>query len=62
MTSLLILAALFALLLAGIPVAFALTGLGFGLLAVGGFSPLMVPQGLLSSATASCWSPCRCSC
>ena len=50
MTSLLILAALFALLLAGIPVAFALTGLGFGLLAVGGFSPLMVPQGLLSSA------------
>jgi C4-dicarboxylate transporter DctM subunit len=50
MVTILILAALFALLLAGIPVAFALAGLGFGLLAFGGFSPLMVPQGLLSAA------------
>ncbi|MCA1297706.1 TRAP transporter large permease [Stappia indica] len=50
MTTLFILAGLFSLLLAGIPVAFALAGLGFLLLALGGFSPLMVPQGLLSSA------------
>lgn len=44
-----ILAALFALLLAGVPVAFALIALGGALLALGGFSPLMVPQGLLST-------------
>lgn len=50
MVTVLILAALFALLLSGIPVAFALAGLGLGLLLAGGFSPLMVPQGLLSSA------------
>ncbi|WP_417772341.1 TRAP transporter large permease [Stappia sp.] len=50
MVTLLILVALFSLLLAGIPVAFALAGLGLGLLTLGGFSPLMVPQGLLSSA------------
>ncbi len=50
MTTVLILLALFALLLVGVPVAFTLTGLGFGLLFFGGFSPLMVPQGLLSAA------------
>jgi len=44
-----VLLALFALLLSGLPVAFALGGLGFLMLALGGFSPLMVPQGLLSS-------------
>ena len=49
MTTVLILVCLFTLLLAGIPVAFALGGLGLLLLIVGGFSPLMVPQGLLSS-------------
>ncbi|NRG19869.1 TRAP transporter large permease subunit [Rhizobiales bacterium] len=50
MTTVFILLALFGLLLIGIPVAFALAGLGFGLLVVGGFSPLMLPQGLLSAA------------
>jgi C4-dicarboxylate transporter DctM subunit len=50
MTTVFILLALFALLLVGVPVAFTLTGLGFGLLYFGGFSPLMVPQGLLSAA------------
>ncbi len=50
MTTVLILISLFSLLLVGIPVAFALMGLGLGMLVVGGFSPLMVPQGLLSSA------------
>ncbi|MBC6416797.1 MAG: TRAP transporter large permease, partial [Rhodospirillales bacterium] len=49
MDSLLILAALFALLLAGVPVAFVLAGLGLLLLAVGGFSPMMVASGLLST-------------
>ena len=49
MTALLILLALFALLFAGIPVAFALGALGLLLLELGGFSPLMVPQGLLST-------------
>lgn len=49
MVSALILIGLLALLLSGVPVAFALGGFGFLLLAVGGFSPLMVPQGLLSS-------------
>lgn len=49
MTTVLILAALFGLLLIGIPVAFALAGLGFGMLVLGGFSPLMLPQGLLSA-------------
>lgn len=47
MTTILILVALFSLLLAGVPVAFVLGGLGFILLAIGGFSPLMVPQSLL---------------
>jgi C4-dicarboxylate transporter DctM subunit len=44
-----ILAVLFAVLLAGVPVAYALGGLGMGLLLVGGFSPLMAPTALLSS-------------
>lgn len=45
----LILLGLFALLLAGVPVAFALGGLGLILLAAHGFSPLMVPQSLFSA-------------
>ncbi|MEM8855907.1 MAG: TRAP transporter large permease subunit, partial [Pseudomonadota bacterium] len=49
METLLILAALFALLLSGVPVAFALGGLGVLLLALGGFSDLMAPAGLLSA-------------
>ncbi|MDJ0893502.1 MAG: TRAP transporter large permease [Alphaproteobacteria bacterium] len=49
MTAALILAALFGLLLIGIPVAFALGGLGLALLLAGGFSPLMAPQSLLST-------------
>lgn len=49
MTTLAILVGLFALLLAGVPIAFALGGLGLVLLMVGGFSPLMVPQGMLSA-------------
>jgi C4-dicarboxylate transporter DctM subunit len=47
--STLILLGLFALLLAGVPVAFALGGLGLFLLASHGFSPLMVPQSLFSA-------------
>ncbi|MEM1385595.1 MAG: TRAP transporter large permease [Pseudomonadota bacterium] len=49
METALILLALFALLLAGVPVAFALAGLGLGLLAFGGFSPMMAPSGVLST-------------
>ncbi|MEM7506185.1 MAG: TRAP transporter large permease [Pseudomonadota bacterium] len=49
MTVLLILLCLFALLLVGVPVAFALGGLGLGMLIFGGFSPLMVPQAILST-------------
>ncbi|MCL5777406.1 TRAP transporter large permease [Limibaculum sp. FT325] len=49
MTVALILAALFALLLAGVPVAFALGGLGLGMLIAGGFSSLMAPQAVLST-------------
>lgn len=45
----LILLALFALLLARVPVAFALGGLGLALLMLGGFSPLMAPQAILST-------------
>lgn len=45
----LILLALFALLLARVPVAFALGGLGLALLLLGGFSPLMAPQAILST-------------
>ena len=49
MTIILILATLFALLLIGVPVAFALGGMGLGMLMLGGFSPLMAPQGILST-------------
>jgi C4-dicarboxylate transporter DctM subunit len=49
MTVALILAVLFALLLIGVPVAFALGALGLGMLWVGGFSPLMAPQAVLST-------------
>ncbi|SEA60079.1 TRAP transporter large permease [Rubrimonas cliftonensis] len=45
----LILLALFSLLLVGVPVAFALGGLGLGLLLVGGFAPSMASTGLLSA-------------
>lgn len=49
MTSVVILLALLALLLVGVPVAFALGMMGLGLLWLGDFSLLMVPQGFLSS-------------
>ncbi|WP_422373914.1 TRAP transporter large permease [Roseibium sp.] len=49
MTVVLILAALFALLLIRVPVAFALGGLGLAMLIFGGFSPLMAPQAILST-------------
>ncbi|MEM8575983.1 MAG: TRAP transporter large permease [Pseudomonadota bacterium] len=49
MTIVLILAALFLLLLLGVPVAFALGGMGLGMLLLGGFSPLMAPQSILST-------------
>ncbi|MEZ5657972.1 MAG: TRAP transporter large permease [Burkholderiaceae bacterium] len=49
MTIVLILVALFALLLVGVPVAFSLGGLGLALLLIGGFSPLMAPQAVLST-------------
>ena len=49
MTVFLILLALFGLLLIGVPVAFALGGLGLSLLIFGGFSPLMAPQAILST-------------
>jgi C4-dicarboxylate transporter DctM subunit len=49
MITIIILVGLFALLLAGVPVAFALGGLGFLLLAASGFSPLIAPQGLLGT-------------
>ena len=51
MTTLLILAALFALLLIRVPVAFALGGLGLALLVFGGFSPLMAPQAIVINRT-----------
>lgn len=44
-----ILACLFTLLLARVPVAFALGFLGLAMLIVGGFSPLMAPQAILST-------------
>ncbi|MFT4725873.1 MAG: C4-dicarboxylate transporter DctM subunit [Granulosicoccus sp.] len=44
-----ILACLFTLLLARVPVAFALGFLGLSMLIVGGFSPLMAPQAILST-------------
>jgi C4-dicarboxylate transporter, DctM subunit len=49
MTVILILIALFSLLLIRVPVAFALGGLGLALLFLGGFSPLMAPQAVLST-------------
>jgi C4-dicarboxylate transporter DctM subunit len=49
MTVFLILLALFGLLLIGVPVAFALGGLGLSLLIFGGFSPLMAPQAVRST-------------
>lgn len=49
MTVILILVALFALLLIRVPVAFALGGLGLAMLMLGGFSPLMAPQAILST-------------
>jgi len=49
MTVVIVLAALMGLLLVGVPVAFALGGIGFAMLAVGGFSPLMAPQAVLST-------------
>ena len=49
MTVLLVLAGLFALLLIGVPVAFALAGTGLAMLILGGFSPLMAPQAVLST-------------
>ncbi|MEE4013179.1 TRAP transporter large permease [Roseibium sp. FZY0029] len=49
MTTVLILAALFSLLLIRVPVAFALGGLGLAMLILGGFSPLMAPQAILST-------------
>jgi C4-dicarboxylate transporter, DctM subunit len=45
----LILGALFALLLVGVPVAFALAGLGVALLMIGGFAPRMASTTILSS-------------
>jgi len=49
MTLAVVLAALFALLLIGVDIAFALAGLGTIMIFLGGFSPLMIPQGLLAS-------------
>ncbi|MFK7751828.1 MAG: TRAP transporter large permease [Sedimentitalea sp.] len=49
MTVVLILITLFILLLLGVPVAFALGGMGLGMLLLGGFSPLMAPQSILST-------------
>jgi len=49
MSILIILGALFALLLVGVPVAFALGGMGLAMLYLGGFSPLMAPQAILST-------------
>ena len=49
MTAFLILAVLLAVLLLGIPVAFALGGLGLGLLMIQDFNLIMIPQSLYSS-------------
>lgn len=49
MTTIAILAVLFALLLLRVPVAFTLGGLGLVLLMIGGFSPLMAPQAILDT-------------
>jgi len=49
MMTLVILAILFGLLLLRVPVAFALGGMGLGMLLFRGFSPLMAPQAILST-------------
>ncbi|MEQ8285636.1 TRAP transporter large permease subunit [Thalassospira sp.] len=49
MTIILTLGAMFGLLLMRVPVAFALGGLGLAMLVLGGFSPLMAPQAVLST-------------
>ena len=49
MTVMLILACLFSLLLIRVPVAFALGFIGLAMLVLGGFSPLMAPQAILST-------------
>ncbi len=49
MTTIIILALLLMVLLAGVPVGFALGGLGLGLLLYAGFSPLIAPQALLGT-------------
>jgi C4-dicarboxylate transporter DctM subunit len=49
MTAALILLILIVLLLTGLPIAFALGGLGLALLVIDGFSPVMVAQGLYST-------------
>lgn len=49
MTVLFILLVLFTLLLIGVPVAYALGGIGLAMLIAGGFSPLMAPQAILST-------------
>ncbi len=48
MTAVLVLLALIALLATGLPIAFALGALGLGMLLLGGFNPIMVPQSLHS--------------
>ena len=47
MTVIMVLGVMFALLLAGLPVAYSLGVLGLGMLIIGGFSPLMAPQAIL---------------
>lgn len=49
MTIIIVLVALLALLLIGVPVAYTLGALGLGMLVLGGFSPLMAPQAILST-------------
>ena len=49
MTVIMVLGVMSALLLEGLPVAFSLGVLGLGMLVIGGFSPLMAPQAILST-------------
>ena len=49
MTGIVILLTLFGFLLVGLDIAFAMAGLGIVMLLVGGYSPLMIPQAMLSS-------------
>ncbi|MDP6352149.1 MAG: TRAP transporter large permease [Alphaproteobacteria bacterium] len=49
MTLTLVLAGLFALLLLGVDIAFAMAGLGIAMLLAASFSPLLIPQALMSS-------------